>query len=159
MFRTGDQELALEDRPPRVCWVPRGGPVGAPDKLGGGTNASHLGDGAVAPGPLWSRRDLVEVHIWAAAEPPGLGKSQQRADIAACEDLGRHVVAAVHGVTYGSYKVVSSLWNTASVSNLGVEWIIGIVFGVPFVREDEVLSLPISDFPITPQIIIPTPSP
>lgn len=156
-FRTGDQELVLEDAPPRVCWVPRGGPIGPTDALGGGTNASRLGDGAVLPGPLWSRHDLIEVHIWMAADPVPPGESQQRADIAACEKMGRHVVAAMHGVAYGSYKVVSSTWNTSSVSNLGVVWIIGIVLGVPFVREDEVLSLPIADYPITPVIINPSP--
>jgi hypothetical protein len=152
LFRFGEKDLVLEDAPPRITWVPRQGPVGAPDKLGGGTNASQLGDGATTPGPLWARALGVDCHIWGAAPPVPNGGDQQRADIGACEVIGRHLVTALHAQLYGSYKITSERWDTSAVSNLGVRWILSIVVGMPFVREADTLSLPIIDFPETPVI-------
>lgn len=158
-FGFGEQSLALEEAPPRIVWVPRQGPVGATDALGGGVNASRLGDGATSPGPLWGRKLLVEVHVWAAGHVTVFQDDQQKSDVAACEALGRHLVAAAYAVLYGSVQVVSESWNTAVVSNLGVVWILGIVLGMPFTREADTFSRALTDFPITPVIINPVVTP
>lgn len=155
IFGFGEQALAVEEAPPRIVWVPRNGPVGAPDALGGGTNATRLGDGANTPSPLWGRRLKVDAHIWAAGNITVFQQDQQKADVSAAERLGRHLVAALHAQLYGSYSIVSEAWDTSAVSNLGVVWILGIVIGMPFIRENDTFSQPLNDFPITPQIINP----
>ncbi|TAL29015.1 MAG: hypothetical protein EPN98_21470 [Phenylobacterium sp.] len=131
-FEMGEVALAKEGDYPRIVWVPRSESITPADAQGG--------DGVSNPRPLWKRQCSVMAGIW--------GK-----DIADCESIAKHLVAAAHDVGWGWDGVQSATWNTAAVLQRGVEYRLMLTFAIPFTREKDVLSLPIEDFPLTETIL------
>lgn len=131
-FETGEVSAAKEGDYPRIVWIPRTESMSGADAQGG--------DGVSNPRPLWKRTCRVEAVVW--------GK-----DIPDCESIARHLLAAIHDIGWGWDGAQSATWNTAAVVQRGVEYRLMVTFAIPFTREDDTLSLPIEDFPITGALV------
>jgi hypothetical protein len=152
VYRFGLDQLAIEDAPHRICWVPKRGPADG--------NIIHAADfpptfGQAAPGvafptpgPLWRRKLLVEAHVWDVRANPQTDPDTSK-DYDVTEALSNHLVAAIHEVTFGSYAMASEDWTTVqgSAQRLGIVNVLGIVMYLPWTRERDataqVLTIPI----------------
>jgi hypothetical protein len=151
-YRFGKDQLAIEDDAPRICWVPTRGPADAkiipaadfPPTFG----QSPPGTAFPNPRPLWRRKLRVDAHVW-AVRPNFASDGDTSKDYDACEALCNHLVATIHGITFGSYEIAGEDWTTeqASTQRKGIVNILSVVFYLPWTREPdttaEVITMPI----------------
>lgn len=135
-FEVGAVSRAREGDYPRIVWVPTSESFTAPDSQGGEFDRIRN------PRPLWKRKSRVEADVW--------GK-----DIADCEVIANHLVAAVHTCGVGAYGPQAAQWSTSSVIQRGCVYTLAFVFDIPFTREPDRMSLAITDFPETVVVIPP----
>jgi hypothetical protein len=107
-FAFGGEHIPRLESPPRVVWVPRGGPGSAPEKS------------SYNPRPLRTRNVSVEAHVWGA-------------DYAATESLLNSLLAATHRALHGSYEFTSEQWPDMNAELLayGRVVIVSMVFRIP----------------------------
>lgn len=135
-FGLGRKDIFRLGGATRVIWVPVGGATSAADSRGGD-------EGTYNPGKLWTRRPLVEAHVW--------GK-----DEALTEELAADLVAALHDVLLASYRMISERWDAGddSTTKHGAALILGVEMHVPWTRKPDtyakVETIPISGEGVTP---------
>lgn len=107
----GGHRLREHASPPRIVWVPTGGP---------GSAVRQPGE---FPRRLHTRTPAVDVHVWAESYD-------------AAEELVNDFLTAVHHVAHGSYAFNSETWSegNSELSSLGVEVTLSISFSIPVVE-------------------------
>lgn len=132
----GAEWIRQEEAPPRVVWVPKSESYGPPTPQGG--------DGITNPAPLWTRRSVVECHLWAN-------------DFDAAEALLQAVVRSLHlSLTHHSYQVTSGEWipSDGTTVNLGVVYVLTLEIMIPITRAPDTTTV-VTMMPITPQVVTP----
>ncbi len=144
-FRTGADQVTVAGAPPQIVWVPRSGPVTGRTAMGG--------DGVGQPRSLYDRNLSVDCYVWSIQA----ADSDPKQHLAATEALCQHLVAAMYESSFGAIKVERESWDTSAQESgkAGALCILTVTVKFPFVREAEVFSLPIADFPETPVIVTP----
>jgi hypothetical protein len=98
-FRVGERTLAMNDKPPRVVWVPRPGQFVATKQQFSGEGTSG---GRRNPRVLRTYRRFFDVHCW-APEDAAHGDGH-------AEDLASALVAACFRQAHGSFEVLADDW-------------------------------------------------
>lgn len=131
-YRLGADQLAIEDAPPRITWVPTTEAILGPHAQGG--------DGVSNPRPLKSRHATVQAHVWGD-------------DIPATEVLAGHLVAAIHDVAHGVERGIRADWTVgqAAANRRGWLYVLEWEIEIPFTRELDVFHV-VTSMPITPEI-------
>jgi len=154
-FRFGEDELNVQDSPPRIVWVPKRGPADMKFKPAPDHPSMFSGNPAdktpVNPNPLWRRRLGFEAHVWAVRDDAASDLDRKH-DYAAAEVLVNHLVAAIHDVTWGTYSMTSEDWGTAQASKQrhGVVVVVGVELELTWTRELDTYA-PVTAMPIAPQ--------
>lgn len=124
--KCGAEFVTRNDAPPRVIFVPSADEFpGAARQGPAGVGQPHFGRG---PRPLKTRAAGVDIHVWAAGAPEDTSETK---DLRATEALLHRVVAAIHRVAHGSYRVERALWPAASDGHHGRLAILSAVFLLP----------------------------
>lgn len=107
----GGHHLRENASPPRIVWVPMGGP---------GSSARQPGE---YPRRLRTRNPAVDVHLWAE-------------DFTAAEELLNDFLEAVHHITHGSYAFNNESWSegNSELSTLGATVTVSVSFSIPVVE-------------------------
>jgi hypothetical protein len=157
-FRFGRDELAIEDAPPRICWVPRRGNADGAI-IQGADFPPMFGQPAgsttrPATSPLWRRKVTVDAHVWAIRDNPDTDPDTSK-DYDACETLANHLVAMMHTLTFGSMDMAGEDWDSAatqqgSAQRRGLVQVISPVLFIPWTREPDTLAV-VDTMPITPE--------
>lgn len=155
LYRFGQDQLAIEDSPNRICWVPKRGPADGkimpaadfPPTWG----QNPPGTAFPNPRPLWRRRLTVEAHVW-NVRPNWQTDPDTKKDYDATEALTNHLVAAIHTVTFGSYEIAGEDWTTtqASAQRQGIVCILQAVLYLPWTREPDTTAV-VATMPIVPE--------
>jgi hypothetical protein len=118
----GAESLAENGAPPRIVWTP------TTDSFEPGKRINTPGLSTKEPKAFGTRRAGVRARVWAVGNGTALG------DIAACEELVRRLLAAVHQETFGSYRVESMSWvlaDGAELVQLGRTCDVNLAFDIP----------------------------
>jgi len=104
--KIGAQNVAAQDTPPRVVWVP--------------TSDSYTGARLqrTEPRPVKTRNAGLSVHCWAG-------------DLAATAELVNDVVAALHQTAWGNYQIKSGTWVEAALAAKGMAYVIELTIEIP----------------------------
>jgi hypothetical protein len=119
----GENAKFKHETPPRIVWVPTGGPVSKPKQAGGDQRSN--------PRQLWLRALQLEARIW-------------HADIKQTEGLANHMVAAMHEALSGGYKILGETWDTLGATQLGVQLVLTMSIDLPFTDEVSATTKPTS---------------
>lgn len=154
-YRFGEDQLAIEDDAPRICWVPRRASTDRniipaadfPPTFG----QAPPGAAFPNPGPLWRRKLLVEAHVW-AVRPNFDTDPDTSKDYGAAEALANHLVAAIQNVCFGAYEISGESWTTAQGSSQrkGIVCVLQAVLYVPWTREQDATAV-VAQMPIIPE--------
>jgi len=113
-FGIGQKDAFNHAKKPRITWLPQGGTVRAPGDAGGDFKSN--------PRPLWWREFATVAYLWAEG-------------IDALNELAQHLVAAIHAVGHGHYRVIREDWDATGGPEVGTIVAITFTFGIPFVDE------------------------
>ncbi len=124
---TGDSELALQGEPLRLVWVPTVEPITPPLKMQQGR-----------PGALWTRRAVVEAHLWGAAFTDGQPdpNADLRDHIEATEAMIGILAPALHTLFTAGGCILEGAgrWETGGVVTFGVVYVLPVTFLIPITR-------------------------
>ena len=157
-FRFGRDQLAMEDAPPRICWVPRRGTADG-EIIQGADFPPMFGQPAGSTtrpsvSPLWRRKVTVDAHIWAIRANPATDPDTS-GDYDACETLANHLVAMMHTLAFGTMDMAGEDWDSqqtqqGSAQRFGMVQVISPVLFIPWTREPDTLAV-VDTMPITPE--------
>lgn len=131
----GRVELSRNVAPPRVVFVPVGGPIEMTREIGrqdiAGTDATRA---------LYQRNLTVEAHCWGS-------------DFGATEDLAHNVIVAMRRACLGSLLLGSESWpsqeaGTASDVNLGDECVVEMGLQIPVIDALQTLAVAPLDYTV-----------
>ncbi len=136
-FGFGEHSITDQDAPPKITWVPIGGPLKRA-KFGGVDGDAHKE-------PVWDRDLGIAARVWAD-------------NVDQAEILCQQLAAAIQDVAPGHHSPVSEEWDTKSHAGNGVVCVVSFTVKGVFVREPlalvQIRTPPTSaDLPITGQIL------
>jgi len=130
----GAESVEEISNPPRMVWVP------THDTFEPGQRINTPGAITKSPKSIGTRWAGVMVHVW--AETSNATKTPL-ADVAACEELVRKLLVAVHENAVGSYRVEGLDWVDADGAELvqkGRACNVRLAFAVPITRQPDTLA-------------------
>ena len=132
-FAFGADWLSVERSQPIIVLVPGAEQIGGPQGQGG--------DGVNNPRSLFTRQIWLAAHIWDC-------------DVPAVELLINAFVQAMQTTMWGSFKLSSGQWRTASdmVTKWGVVYTLNLTWLVPITRAPDTYAV-VTTMPITPAIV------
>ena len=137
----GGENLPKHGAPPRIVWVPLGGPIRPSDRSG------------INPNQLRTRAEQVAVYCWGASPATGDAPFDAIASYGATEMLLNNVVASLHRLSGGSDFYRTATWppTNAALDTLGAAYKLVLEFLIPVTDYSQPMAT-ITSAPQTPVV-------